>query len=96
MILTVIKNFIFYIYRLCLDMKHFVNLFCKILKELGRIINALCDDIWIRYLRKDIGPILQIYNLIISETSPTSRAIVLSVLVLVEHAWQQHMVSKLF
>ena len=77
-------------------MKRFVHLLCKILKELGRIINALCDDIWIRYLQKDIGPILQIFYLIISETSPTSRAVVLSVLVLVEHAWKKHMVSKLF
>ena len=77
-------------------MKRFVHLLCKILKQLGRAIIALRDDIWIRYLRKDIGPILQIFYLIFSETSPTSKAIVLSVLVLVEHAWQQHMVSKLF
>ena len=77
-------------------MKRFVKLLCKILYELVRAINALRDDIWIRYLQKDIGPILQIYYLIISKTSPTSRAIVLSILVLVEHAWQQHLVSKLF
>ena len=76
-------------------MKRFIKLFCQILNELVRTINALCNNIWMKYLQKDLGLLLEIYHFIMRKTSPIERAILLSILVVVEHAWQKHRVSCL-